>query len=558
MRLATWRGRAALPIGFIFAIGALLTSVAPVAAVASECDALAGNLVTNCGFETGDFTGWTLGGDTSFTGVVNNPHTGTFAEFAGPTGGQGSISQTVTTVAGRWYAFRFYVLGGASSGAHFDAQLTNNAAPVTVVTYDNVTLGSWTQTTYTFQAATTSATVTFHYQNVPTFWFLDDVAVVLVPPNFTKAFGAPTIPLNGATTLTFTLTNPAGSIGAVSGVGFTDTLPSGLVVATPNGLTGSCGGGTITATAGSSTVSLSGASLAVGASCAFTVNVQGTTKGVKPNTTGNVSSTEFGSAGTASDTLTVVAPPTISKSFSPSTINLNDQSSLSFTITNPNSTVALTGVGFTDNLPAGIVISTPSGLTGSCGGGTITAADGTTTISLSGATLAASASCTFSLNVVGISPGGQVNTTGAVTSANGGTGLTATATLTVLRPTDLAISKTHTGNFRVGQTGVWTIGVTNIGDIASSGLVTVDDTMPGGITVTGVSASGWNCTWTSIRVTCTRSNSLGAGASYPNIDISVRPSLFAVPSATNFARVKGGGDQNKDNNLAIDKAIVTF
>src|SRR5262249_25511034 len=30
-----------------------------------DCTVVAGNLVNNCGFETGDFTGWTQGGDTS-------------------------------------------------------------------------------------------------------------------------------------------------------------------------------------------------------------------------------------------------------------------------------------------------------------------------------------------------------------------------------------------------------------------------------------------------------------------------------------------------------------
>lgn len=131
----------------------------------------------------------------------------------------------------------------------------------------------------------------------------------VAPPTISKAFGTVSVPPNGSTTLSFTIGNPNSS--TLTGIGFTDPLPSGLIVATPNGLTGSCGGGTITAADGSSSISLSGATLTAGTTCTFTVNVQVNTLGTKNNTTGNVSSTEGGVGGTASASLNVT-PPSLS------------------------------------------------------------------------------------------------------------------------------------------------------------------------------------------------------------------------------------------------------
>ena len=128
-----------------------------------------------------------------------------------------------------------------------------------------------------------------------------------LPPVIGKAFGAGSVALNGTTTLTFNLSNPNTGL-SLTGIGFSDTLPSGQVVGTPNGLTGSCGGGTITAAAGSSSVILSGSSLAATASCTFAVNVTGTTSGTQTNTTSAVTSTEAGSGGTASASLIVAGP----------------------------------------------------------------------------------------------------------------------------------------------------------------------------------------------------------------------------------------------------------
>jgi uncharacterized repeat protein (TIGR01451 family) len=255
--------------------------------------------------------------------------------------------------------------------------------------------------------------------------------VVAAQATIAKAFGASEIPLMGTTPLTFTVTNPNAAT-ALTGVAFTDTLPAGLVVATPNGVTGSCGAGTITATQSTNVISLSGASIATSASCTFSVNVTGIAPGLQNNTTGNVSSNESGFGGTASASVIVVAPPSISSAFSPTSVAQGTSTSLLFTLTNPaGNAAALTGVGFTDTLPAGLVVATPNNVTGSCGGGAITAASGTNTVMLSGATLPLNGACTFSVDVNAASTGTLTNTTGNVTSANGGTGATASAQLTV-------------------------------------------------------------------------------------------------------------------------------
>ena len=126
-------------------------------------------------------------------------------------------------------------------------------------------------------------------------------------PTIAKSFGSTSVALNGSISLTFNLSNPNPSL-SLSGISFTDTLPAGLAVSTPNGLAGTCGDGTITAAAGSNSVVLSGAALAAGASCTFAVNVTGTTAGPQNNVTSAVTSTEAGAGSTASAQVTVIGP----------------------------------------------------------------------------------------------------------------------------------------------------------------------------------------------------------------------------------------------------------
>src|SRR5207245_1189923 len=175
-------------------------------------------------------------------------------------------------------------------------------------------------------------------------------------------------------------------------------------------------------------------------SCTITVNVTGTTAGLKSNTTGTISATESGPGATSNTaTVTVVAPPTASKAFGAGTIVFGQTTTLSFTITNPNTASALSGIAFTDSIPAGLKLAS-NVVTGTCGAGTVTATIKNppgvpSTVSLSGGTLTAApgptSSCTFSVNVTGISGGVQNNTTSTIGSTEGGTSPPATASITV-------------------------------------------------------------------------------------------------------------------------------
>lgn len=121
---------------------------------------------------------------------------------------------------------------------------------------------------------------------------------------------------------------------------------------------------------------------------------------------------------------------------------------------------------------------------------------------------------------------------------------------------DVTIGKTHTGNFARGGTGTYTLSVSNVGDAATSGTVTVTDTLPTGLTATAISGTNWSCALATL--TCTRSDALAAGASYDVITITVSVSQTATNSVTNSASVSGGGESagSTGNNTATDATTI--
>ena len=127
-----------------------------------------------------------------------------------------------------------------------------------------------------------------------------------------------------------------------------------------------------------------------------------------------------------------VSPPTLSSAFTPASIGSGGTTALSFTITNPNPSGTLNAIAFTDTLPAGVVVDNPNGLTGTCGSAsTLTGDAGSSTIALTGGKLAAGATCTLQVSVTSTTPGNYQNSTGQVSSTEGGAGNGDTQPLTV-------------------------------------------------------------------------------------------------------------------------------
>jgi uncharacterized repeat protein (TIGR01451 family) len=130
---------------------------------------------------------------------------------------------------------------------------------------------------------------------------------------------------------------------------------------------------------------------------------------------------------------------------------------------------------------------------------------------------------------------------------------TSTAVTHVPGP-DLTITKTHSGTFTQGDTAdPYTITVTNSGQLPTSGLVTVTEAPPVWLTVVGMSGSGWDC---SALPSCTRSNALAAGQSYPPITATVSVAAATPPAIDNAADVSGGGQADTTNDHVVDTTAI--
>ncbi|HEX5701726.1 MAG TPA: hypothetical protein VFX97_00745 [Pyrinomonadaceae bacterium] len=354
----------------------------------------------------------------------------------------------------------------------------------------------------------------------------------------------------GQTGATYTLTATNSGFAATSGtVTVTDTLPTGLTATAMSGTGWTCVLATLTCTRSNA--------LAAGASypvITLTVNVANNAPASVINSVSVSGGGESNTANnTATDATTINQLPdlTVAKSHTGNFTQGQTGATYSLTVTNSGSAATTALVSVTDTLPAGLTATAISGTGWSCVLGTLTCTRNTV--------LAAGASYPVITVTVNVANNAPASVTNSVSVSGGGQTNTsndsATDPTTINQLPDMTIAKSHTGNFTQGQTGAtYTLTATNSGFAATSGTVTVTDTLPAGLTATAISGTGWTCVLATL--TCTRSNALAAGASYPAITLTVNVALNAPSSVTNAVSVSGGGQTNTTNDTASDPTTI--
>jgi uncharacterized repeat protein (TIGR01451 family) len=130
---------------------------------------------------------------------------------------------------------------------------------------------------------------------------------------------------------------------------------------------------------------------------------------------------------------------------------------------------------------------------------------------------------------------------------------------TTVQGADLAIHKSHSGTFTAGQSGTYSLVVTNNGPADSAGPITVSDTLPAGETLASTpTGTGWICSNLASVVTCTHATAIADGTSAGTISLPVDIASSATGKIINTATVTPGptDDPDSSNNSSSDQVTI--
>lgn len=403
----------------------------------------------------------------------------------------------------------FTIPGGGSVAVTFTA---NIPVGTTVGTYQNPGTVTYDDPTRTAAGQTTTPGGTYAGggtvpgSNYASGSSTQEDVTVRQPVTIVKGFAPVSISAGGTSVLSIAITNPNAI--ALSGAAFTDTYPAGLTnSATPAAaISGTGCSGLLTAAANGSGLALSAGVIPAATTCTVTVTV---TSAVAASYTNTLPVGAFTNSqnviNTAAATATLLARPTIVKSFTPTAVATNVNSTLSFVITNPNTAQALSDTTFSDSFPANLVATggavTVTGA-GCAGFLPATTTAGATSFALTAGTLPAGGVCTVSFAVRSAIAGNYPNTAGGVTTTQTAVAGAASAVASLGVGTINSVKAIAPSRIQSGGTATVTVTLTNPTGVAQTNGTFSD-------TLVGMQASGG-----AVGGTCTGTtpNTLVAGA----------------------------------------------
>ncbi|XHX80722.1 MAG: beta strand repeat-containing protein [Stenomitos frigidus ULC029] len=352
-----------------------------------------------------------------------------------------------------------------------------------------------------------------------------------------------------------------------SAMTITDTLQSGLtfVSGSGGGFTCSASGQTVTCTNSNG--------LAVGTTATINLTVT-----VAASATGTIANSATVSSGVAdpiagnntSSTGALTVSPRqadlgLTKTHS-GTFAIGGQGTFTLEVKNYGPATVTGAITVTDTLPNALTLASFVGQDWSCTG--VGSANTTCTYSNpSGLVPNSTTAVDLTVNIgIGTPTSGSITNTATVSSsipepAPDTRSNTATDTVTVQTSADLAISKTSTSSFVVGNTATYTLQVRNNGAGSAAAPITLDEQLPTGLTYLSATSSdtNWSCpaSSTSPDFACTYNAALAAGSSTGNLLLTVNVVDLGASTPSTYTNVATVYSPTQDPNSANNTASLT-
>ena len=150
-------------------------------------------VLQNGGFETGDFTGWTLNADATVnqvTGTSGLVHSGSYGAELGQSSANplGYLYQTLTTIPGQSYVVSLWLDNPNNSVGATPNQFFVQWNGTTIYNVVNLPYTAWTNLQFLVTANSSSSVLQFGFYDAPYYLGLDDISVTPVtPPQFKLA-----------------------------------------------------------------------------------------------------------------------------------------------------------------------------------------------------------------------------------------------------------------------------------------------------------------------------------------------------------------------------------